>query len=75
MRAADAVHDDPAVVPDVVYWAAEYEADVHWLRRLGCRCPLRCEVYSRRGVFGSNVRALPLNDVVAATCPVDHVRS
>lgn len=64
-----------ADVPDKVYWAAEYEAHVTRLRALGCRCPLRCEVYRRLGVFGSSVRAIPLNDAVAATCAVDHQRS
>ncbi len=69
MRAADAVHDDPAAVPDTVYWATEYEADVHRLRRLGCRCILRCRV------IGDRVCAVALNESVAAPCTVDHHRS
>ena len=69
MRAADAVHDDPVDVPDQVYRAAAYEADISQLRARGCRCPLRCVVN------GSGVRATPLSDAAAMTCPVDHGRS
>lgn len=60
----------PVDVPDMIYRAAEYEAHVARLRGLGCRCPLRCEVY---GVgVRAGVRATPLNGVVAAMCTVDH---
>ena len=52
--------------PDMVHWAAVYDADVVRLRALGCRCLLRCEVDGRR------LRAVPLHEADAATCPIDH---
>ncbi len=68
MRAADAVRDDPAAVPDEDQLAA-WEADVVRLRALGCCCPLRYKV------DGEHSRAVPLNEQAAATCTVDHSRS
>lgn len=57
--------DDRSVVAEIVYRTLVYEADVARLRALGCRCLLRC-------VYSSGVRAIPLNELVAETCTVDH---
>ena len=67
---AEAPVDDWLVEPDLTSRVAQYVARVKQLRALGCGCPLRCEMEGRR-----RFRLVPLNESVAATCPVDHARS